>query len=880
MRHRKAMLPGSMRGLSWALACLCLSTFPCSAVASSEILRTFPPGDVLRFQPRTAEEATQLPVDPLRRGLRDAFAPERASLPAAAASNALVGDWTEWGPPVRTRHRMMFDPRRNELLVVGGDRGEDPQSALWAFSFADGRWRQRSTMPAPDGLYMTTIGAAIDAAGDRLIVARFVLPMGATAYRIELLIGSLAPGSSWQVIDVPESRAGLDHVGLAIDPLRQQALLPGLWSPSLGRYEMLRVPLDAPETCAFEPMLGAAPPAAQSGTSVFDESRDALVVQLSSGPNPSWWRVPAVGSPDWQPFAMPLLPLCGRPETLVRDAAADGLIIGDDEGAVVAVPASGGAGVSLVNECFTRRTGAALAMDPITRTLWRHGGRDLLDAYPLMQSLDLDAPTGWKEGTPDHLGSRIWHSSVVDRESQRLIVFGGWVAGPIRALAMARSLDGEGGWTTVGVQGSVQPRVRFLQSLVLDPVRRQLLLFGGQATDGSGDMLDDLWRLPLTPGGQWERIAIPGPGARRLCSMWYDAANDRFIVAGGDDLVKPLAEVWELRLTPTPTWRQLGTRGDLGPPQRMVLPDPVRGDAWVLGLGVAIHHLTFTADSVIGERFEMAPEDLIDVAPVAFDAARREIVAFGITPGYRMDLGQPLSMPVGTALRWQPRALASAPVDPRVLSAFASDPAADRLFLVGGYDDDSRYFADTWVLQWQAPVATTVSLALAEADARRTRLEWRVSGDAGEVGVVERSADGVAWQERGAAFALAADRLAYEDAPLAPGERAAYRLRFGALAAQSVSEPVWIERPAAPARLALAPTQNPSFGALRVRLALTGDAPATLALFDATGRLLEQAAVTARQREFTFVTSPTPGLYLARLSQGGEHTMVKLAASR
>lgn len=880
MRQRKAEHPECRRGLSWALALSFLTLHACSAVASSELLRTFPPEEVLRFQPRNAEEATRLPVDP--RARRDFSTSSRSQLEhsAAASSGDVVGEWSEWGPPVRTRHRMLFDASRRELLVVGGDRGEDPQSSLWSFGLASGRWERRTVLPPTADLIPFLIGAAIDPATDRIVLARFIRVTDTSRFQIELLFGALSSGGGWRSVLVPGERLGRWHAGLALDPVRRQALLPGLWSPSANRHELLRVPLDAPESSVLEPMLGSSPAATERGACAFDEIRDRLVILMPTSSAVTWSHVSAEGPFDWQPLVTPTLPFCGQPESLVRDSAGDAFLINDDYGAACVMPASGGAVQVLATECAIRRRDAAYALDPGTGTLWRHGGRDLLDARTLMQSLDVNAPAGWKAGTPEHMGSRLWHSTVVDRESGRIIVFGGWVSGTVPWLVMSRRLDGEGGWTPLAEPSVVRPRERFLHSLVLDPVRRQLLLFGGQATDGTGDMLADLWRLPLAAGGQWEQITIPGPPARRLTSMWHDAANDRFLVVGGDDLVKPLAEVWELRLSPTPAWRQLGTRGDLGPPQSGAWPDVVRGDAWVVGWGFTVHHLTFTSDSAIGVAMSIAPEDYRPVVPVGFDAARREILAFHRNESGQMDVGGPLAMAAHETRVWSSRALSRQSPRPRVHAALAFDPIADRMFMVGGYDDDMRYFADTWQLQWQAPTAITVAIAFAEAGSHATRLEWRVDGAATLRGTVERSADGVAWQERGAAVSKSADLLVYDDAPLASGERAAFRLRIAAGGTQTVTEAVWLEGPIAAAGLTLAAAQNPAWGPLRVRLALAGDAPATLTLFDTAGRLLEQVSLAAGARDWTFAAPHDPGVYLARLSQGGAHRIIKLAASR
>ncbi len=482
---------------------------------------------------------------------------------------------------------------------------------------------------------------------------------------------------------------------------------------------------------------------------------------------------------------------------------------------------------------------------------------------------------------PGSLGIRIWHSLVVEPASRRLIVFGGWVPGPAPTLVMVRPLDGSADWAALAAASPEAPSQRFLHGLAHDPVRDQLVLFGGQAVDGTGSLLGDLWRLPLSAGGVWERLVVPGgPGPRRLMSFCFDAARDRFLVAGGDDLTSTHTDVWELKLGATPSWRELGTRGDLGLPYGEFWSDPIRGDGWVLGSGPLIHHLTFSTDSVIGERVELDPIGFEPVAPVVFDAQRQELLGFPADGSMRHRFAEPRSLALGAGSRWIAAGIATIAPGARLLSEYARDPAADRLLMVGGYDDGDRYFADTWQLQWQVPVPVAASLVRGEANGLRTRIEWLVSGAAGVRGVVERSDDGVAWSERGEARFESADLLVFEDSPLRPGSRAAYRLRMTSGGESSMTSAAWVERAALSTALELSIAENPVRGPVRLRIALAGDGPATLELFDATGRRINHTRVESSRTDWSLPAPAAPGLYLARLQQGGETRMVKLAVSR
>ncbi len=876
------MAPGTGRAPSWVLALLLLSLAPSGAGASTALLRALPPEQVLRFQPRTFEEAARLPSAP-GSVLGRPVAPALGSLgtDASASSAGRSGEWSEWGPPVRTGHSLVLDTRRRRLLVVGGWYAEDPQRTVWAYDLLTRAWSVVGQVPAPAQPFDVPIGAVYDSLGDRLALARFLRSPAGT-YSVEVLLSAPGSVSSWQSTVVPGEREGPWHMGLALDPGRQRLMVPGLWSPAHGRHDVLIVPLVAPAAAVFSPTTGGQPSPAPGGVAAFDAARDAIVVLSRLSGDFEVSRLAAAGPHAWTPVAIADPGFCSLARTMVRDELADQLIITDEHGAAVAVPAAGG-GVAraLAPQCVDRHEGEAVVFDAATRQLWRHGGRSLTYTMPPLQWLKVDGAPGWQdEGSPG-LASRIWHTLVVDAATRRAIVFGGWTAGVVPFQTMSRPLDGGEDWKPLATGAAARPRVRFLHSLVLDPVRRQLVLFGGQATDGSGDLLGDLWRLPLADGAVWEQVAVPpgGPGPRRLMSAFYDAARDRIILAGGDDLVKPFSDVWELRLSPVPAWRAIGTRGVLGLPYGEIWHDPVRGDGWVLPRAPWLHHLAFTADSVIGERRELDPDAFRFMAPVAFDAARREVIGFQDN-GSTLHLGAPATLAPASADRWTPALLGAPGPGMRVLAAMAPDAAADRLLLVGGYDDGDRYFADSWRLQWMTPVAVSAALAFAEAGASATTLAWQVLGAAGARGEVERSDDGTAWQRRGEARLDGADRLVFDDEPLPRGGRAAYRLRVSAGAERFTTAATWLERPVDGAVLMLAAAENPARGPLRLRLSLAGDEAASLALFDANGRRIESVRLAPSQREWTFAAPRAPGLYLARLQQGREVRTVKLAVSR
>lgn len=86
--------------------------------------------------------------------------------------------------------------------------------------------------------------------------------------------------------------------------------------------------------------------------------------------------------------------------------------------------------------------------------------------------------------------------------------------------------------------------------------------------------------------------------------------------------------------------------------------------------------------------------------------------------------------------------------------------------------------------------------------------------------------------------------------------------------------------PAAPRSLALAVSPNPARGAFAARFALPDDAPATLELLDVSGRRVWSREVRGAGPHTLSVgegLSLAPGVYLARLSRGGEARTARVA---
>ncbi len=261
-------------------------------------------------------------------------------------------------------------------------------------------------------------------------------------------------------------------------------------------------------------------------------------------------------------------------------------------------------------------------------------------------------------------------------------------------------------WESFAMSGAAPPMLDGA-AVALDPVRRQVWLFGGwESTNRSGAGGEvwthaDLWLLDLsgpTPP-VWERVALAGdgiPGPRQDATLVHDPLGDRLVLFGGhrdcvdlsgrcvrdasrDYSITYLGDAWTFSL-PSRTWRPLGaddasTRdGGAGSPR----PAPRSGHA-------AVYDARERRMVVFGGRGEQLHSDLWTLAldPRLDDAA-------------------------ASVERWRLHAPAPSEEAPSArVPGYAVDPLRGRLVIFGGLalpaDGGSLVTArDVWSLSLDA----------------------------------------------------------------------------------------------------------------------------------------------------------------------------------
>ena len=132
---------------------------------------------------------------------------------------------------------------------------------------------------------------------------------------------------------------------------------------------------------------------------------------------------------------------------------------------------------------------------------------------------------------------------IYDAAGQSLLLFGG--ADPQNRNDLWLYSVPQKQWQELKPQGPI-PAARFGHSTVYDPIRRRLILFGGQA----GGFFSDVWAYDIA-ANQWTQLAPEGagPSARYGHSAVYDKKRDRLVISHGFTTAGRFDDTWAFSLT-------------------------------------------------------------------------------------------------------------------------------------------------------------------------------------------------------------------------------------------------------------------------------------------------------------------------------------------
>lgn len=164
------------------------------------------------------------------------------------------------------------------------------------------------------------------------------------------------------------------------------------------------------------------------------------------------------------------------------------------------------------------------------------------------------------------------------------------------------------------------------------------------------------------------------------------------------------------------------------------------------------------------------------------------------------------------------------------------------------------------------------------------RLTWLIPGPEGRLGAVERRESEVPWEVVGRIAVGARGRVEFSDPSVQPGRRYGYRVNLAIAERETPMGEIWIDVPAS-IGLRLSPVwPNPGPGRIDLDLDLTDDAPATLAIYDVSGRHrftrpIAMPAAGHRRLQLVFGRSLGDGVYYARLRQGQRASTARIVVA-
>jgi hypothetical protein len=759
-------------------------------------------------------------------------------------------------PPPRSGHVLLYDSRRERLLLFGG-ADSITRNDSWALDLtvvppAWGQGLPTGTLPSRRAYCQ----AVYDSLNDRAVLfggadslTQEGPPIG---IRADVWVLPFTGPFAWTELTPtgtpPSPRAG----GAVIyDRARQRMVLFGGYDGNV-LDDGFTLSLDASPAWAA---LGASggPPAARAIPGVIYEApEDRMVIfgGFTEGTLNDVWALD-LATPAWTQLS----PTGGPPSArqfpaAVYDAPRDRMVVfgGNDTTSAVQDPlwslslGSTIAWTDLGGRRPPTRWDAATAFDLTRRVMWIHGG----DAYGNngratrsdLWSLAVGSSMEWSQpattGTP--LGRRFGHSAFYDAPRDRLVFFGGSDTLTHLNDVWALTLSGTPAWNQLSPTGT-PPVGRKYHSAVYDALNNRMVVFGGNT---GMTTLNDVWALSLAGAPAWTELFPTGTPPPSLWgqSAALDREANRLIIFGGQATGRR-NNVHALTLTGSPAWIELFPTG--------TPPDP-RESASMVSLGTRM--LVFGGNV---DDFGVATNDtwLLSLHP---------------TPSWRqLDVGSP----VPTA---------------RFGSSAVFDDLTFRLVIFGG-TSFSTEGGDTWVLQVDQLVPTLASLVSANAKPDRVDLAWEIASSVASARVY-RSAGGGSWTELGRVVPDGTGRLAYADLDVIAGARYGYRLGLLEYGGEVFAGEVWVDVPVT-ARFALrGMAPNPSsVGAGLVTFSLPDASPARLEVLDVSGRQVFSREVGGLGGGEHFVrvsgAEPlAPGVYLVRLTRGGRSLTAKAVTIR
>jgi hypothetical protein len=746
-------------------------------------------------------------------------------------------------PPARERFAAVYDSLRDRILVYGGFPVDTTCSDVWALSLAgEPQWSPVATLgtPPPRDRSYTLI---LDTNRDRLVV--FGGQADSASHISDLWELSLTGTPTWAPLSPlhhppwprVEGSAVYDRwhdrmiffAGQDLSDIPAHVCDGYLYSDTWA--------LDFSEPVGWSPLDSAVGPAGRmEHTTIVDTEHRQMVVEgghshgtfVVNGSycwptSPTFedaWALNLDGQAQWTPLPSASRATGNYTAAYSPERGSEIVFSGNWAGCYelnLRTPGWSQVLPAAMPDTFPlRQPDATLLVDRERERLLMFGGGGSGDLW----SFALGDTTGWRREPSAGYGPFSTQGmNVYDSRRNRLIAFSGGTfinRGATIDQVWVLPIDGAHAWTAIPAQG-LQPPARVAYSAIYDPVRDRVLLFGGLSFANPSDWgwsRDDLWDLSLGDTLRWRQLVPIGtPGIRYLHTALFDALRDRMLVYGGDQ------------------------GGNLG--------NKCLHDTWALPLH---------GDSLAWVLVNTEPPDHADPLRAMLDPLRdRLLVLAADMTGRELSLADPSV--------WRQLPIPGRSPLPREGPGVTFDPSCDELLMFGGTGR-----ADLYALRFSA---AAVRLESAESDSDHIALAW--SGMfPGEPMEVQRSEADSAWVPLAVLTADSRGRLEYVDQDFVPGRRYGYRLAVPG-AARHYDE-TWLAAPGEPAFGFRGAVPNPGRHGLTVAFTLTNGSGARLEVYDLAGRrvLTRDLGGLVPGPHHLDVDAGTlrPGVYLLRLVQG------------
>lgn len=558
-------------------------------------------------------------------------------------------------PTPRYRHTAIIDEFRRRMIVFGGTDGI-PKNDVWELSLNEPeQWRRIATSGTPPAPRYAA-SAIYDEYSDRMVLFSGTANDNFSDFN-DLWALSMTEDATWERLiawATPMARWGHSAV---FDPINSRMIVFGgrMLGGNVSETWILSL-AGALEWQVFYPI--TRPAARRDHVAIYDILNRKMLVfgGYGSAPLGDLWSLDLTGAPAWsQPVASGSAPTPRQSACGFYDFPSERLVV------------FGG---------------------------W-DGANNLDDTYEFA----LDGPGVWSRKEPRLRN----HSLVLDSKRDRLIAFGGIDGATLKNDVWTLDLNAEyPAWMRLFPAG-IPPSPRQSHTAVLDPVRQQMIVFGGKAAA----QLNDVHALLLEPEPAWVALSPTGaaPLPRSAHSAIYDPVGDRMIVHGGwDGTIR--SDTWALTPAGEPTWTELEPLGGTPPAwyghsalydpaaQRMVVTcgqDAYGRHNFTWALSLAEHLIWSEVDGTFPR------PTYRDLSAATYDPLRERMILFGGLDdgGLRNDAW---SLSLQGEPTWKALTPARTPPSPRYGHSSVYDGARDRLIIFGG---PGAAASDTWALEFE-----------------------------------------------------------------------------------------------------------------------------------------------------------------------------------